>query len=125
MDDNGSNGMYKIQAGDTLENIAAKNGVSVDALKSANLDVSNNDLLYPGKTINIPAINHSGLAVESGANPNFSTFQSVGYDDTKNVVVGGGDAAVEQSKSPEESVSQSLSLPKPAKNSFFSKFKLF
>ncbi len=45
---------YRIRWGDTLSGIAARNGTSVGALMRANPQVKNANLIYAGRTLNIP-----------------------------------------------------------------------
>ncbi len=45
---------YTVQSGDTLSSIAAKFGVSLSALESANPQITNPNLIYVGQVINIP-----------------------------------------------------------------------
>jgi LysM repeat protein len=119
---NSNNGSkYKTQAGDTLSSIAAKSGMSLQALVEANKDISNPDLLYPGKTINIPSASASGggTIVTTGQD----ATQTVVYDANHNNQ-NGGSTMGEPSKSPEDTTSQALSASKP-KTSFLSKFKFF
>jgi LysM repeat protein len=46
---------YVIQPGDTFGDIANRYGVSINDLSNANPYIGNEDLLYPGQVINIPA----------------------------------------------------------------------
>jgi flagellar biogenesis protein FliO/LysM repeat protein len=50
----GSSGSYKIQRGDTLEQIAIAHGVSLKALAQANGLAANTNLVVAGKTLQIP-----------------------------------------------------------------------
>ncbi len=52
---------YKVQAGDTLPEIATQLGVSADALRSANAIKSDNEL-YPGRWITVPVAKAVGAA---------------------------------------------------------------
>ncbi len=45
---------YRIQPGDTMSSIAARNGVSLGALERANPQVHNPNLIYAGQSLNIP-----------------------------------------------------------------------
>ena len=47
-------GSVSVQQGDTLSAIAARNGVSLQALLAANPQISNPDLIFAGDTINLP-----------------------------------------------------------------------
>ena len=49
------NGTYVVQPGDTFGDIANRDGVSINDLSNANPYIGNEDLLYPGQVINIPA----------------------------------------------------------------------
>ncbi|MFO7293346.1 MAG: LysM peptidoglycan-binding domain-containing protein [Actinomycetes bacterium] len=50
---------YEVKPGDTLSGIAAKHGVSLQALLESN-DIANPDLILPGQKINIPGSGGSG-----------------------------------------------------------------
>lgn len=54
-------GAYVVQAGDTLGGIAARYGVSVDALADANR-LTNRNLIYIGQTLQIPGASQSAAA---------------------------------------------------------------
>ena len=49
----GQSGVYTVQNGDTLGNLATRFGVSLDALAAAN-GIPNWDLILPGQTLVIP-----------------------------------------------------------------------
>jgi len=49
----GQSGVYTVQTGDTLGNLATRFGVSLDALAAAN-GIPNWDLILPGQTLIIP-----------------------------------------------------------------------
>ncbi|RKH50627.1 LysM domain-containing protein [Corallococcus sp. AB049A] len=55
---------YRIQSGDTLSALAQRYGTSVDSLMKANPQITNKDLIYAGKTLNIPGSRDS---FESGS----------------------------------------------------------
>jgi hypothetical protein len=55
---------YRIQSGDTLSALAQRYGTSVDSLMKANPQITNKDLIYAGKTLNIPGRSDS---FESGS----------------------------------------------------------
>jgi LysM repeat protein len=66
---------YKVQQGDTLSEIASRNGTTVDQLMKLNPQISNKNLIYAGDTLTIPAsqsytIQHSdtlsGIASQFG-----------------------------------------------------------
>ena len=48
------NGTHTVRSGDTLGEIAAKNGVSLKELLAANPQIKNPNLIYPGQKIRIP-----------------------------------------------------------------------
>lgn len=50
----GWTGTYTILRGDTLSNVAARAGVTIDAIQTANC-LSNPDVLSPGQTLRVPA----------------------------------------------------------------------
>jgi N-acetylmuramoyl-L-alanine amidase len=52
---------YTVEKGDTMTNIARKNGLSLQELAKANPQISNLDLIYVGQHINTNKINHSPL----------------------------------------------------------------
>ncbi len=60
---------YTVETGDTLHDIAAKYGVSTEALISAN-DLANPDLIFPGDHVTIPGAGSGGqditITVEAG-----------------------------------------------------------
>jgi LysM repeat protein len=45
---------YKVQSGDTLSAIAARNGLSLSSLEKANPQIKNPSLIQVGQTLNIP-----------------------------------------------------------------------
>ncbi|HZV02796.1 MAG TPA: GH25 family lysozyme [Planctomycetota bacterium] len=49
-----ANKTYTVQKGDTLSGIAARFGVSLNALEAANPQITNPNLIYPGQVITIP-----------------------------------------------------------------------
>jgi len=51
---------YSVQSGDTLSAIAARNGVSLNALIAANPQIRNPNLIYPGQTVHIPGGHATG-----------------------------------------------------------------
>jgi LysM repeat protein len=57
---------YRIQSGDTLSALAQRYGTSVNALMKANPQVTNKDLIYTGRTLNIPGASDSFDAGGSG-----------------------------------------------------------
>lgn len=62
---------YKIKKGDTLSGIAKKYGTSVGALMSANKSIKNANLIYAGRTLNIPGSSSSSSS-SSGSSSNNS-----------------------------------------------------
>jgi LysM repeat protein len=52
-------GSYIIRWGDTLGNIAAKNGISLHTLLAANPQIWNASLIYPGQVITLPATSYA------------------------------------------------------------------
>lgn len=50
---------YRIKSGDTLSGIAQRYNTSVSALMKANPQIKNADLIYAGKTLNIPGSSDS------------------------------------------------------------------
>ena len=53
---------YTVKSGDTLSGIAARHGVSMAALVSAN-GISANATIYPGKTLSIPGLSASSSSI--------------------------------------------------------------
>ena len=51
-------GTYTVRWGDTLGNIAARNGMSLSALLAANPQIWNASLIFPGQVINMPATSY-------------------------------------------------------------------
>ncbi|MGI5971073.1 MAG: SafA/ExsA family spore coat assembly protein [Oscillospiraceae bacterium] len=56
---------YTVVSGDTLWKIASKNQVGCSELISANPQLKNPDLIYPGQVINIPGVSTSVRAYEA------------------------------------------------------------
>ncbi|MHA7138961.1 SafA/ExsA family spore coat assembly protein [Rossellomorea arthrocnemi] len=52
-------GTYTVSYGDTMWKIAVKHQVGVSELISANSNISNPNMIYPGQTLNIPGANHT------------------------------------------------------------------
>ncbi|MGG1632590.1 SafA/ExsA family spore coat assembly protein [Rossellomorea sp. NRS-1567] len=52
-------GTYTVSYGDTMWKIAVKHQVGVSELISANPNISNPNMIYPGHTLNIPGANHT------------------------------------------------------------------
>lgn len=46
---------YTVNPGDTLSQIAAKNGTTVNAIKSANPSIKNEDVIYAGSVLTLPS----------------------------------------------------------------------
>lgn len=65
---------YTVQSGDNLTNIAASEGVTLQALEAANPQITNPDLINVGDVINIPggsAASPAGAAIlTQGADTN-------------------------------------------------------
>lgn len=73
---------YKVVPGDTMWNIAVKNGIGLNELLSANPQITNSSLILPGQKINIPSINASIYTVMSGDNMwNIATKHKIGLND--------------------------------------------
>jgi len=70
---------YVIRSGDTLSAIAAKTGVSVEALLTANA-LSGSSLIFSGRSLTIPTITTGG----SDVSPTSSTSQSLTAEMTTN-----------------------------------------
>jgi LysM domain len=65
---------YRIQSGDTLSALAKRYDTSVGALMKANPQIKNANLIYAGKSLNIPGsrdefIPHKGGGTSSGSRP--------------------------------------------------------
>ncbi len=56
---------HKVVEGDTMWKIAVKYEVGLSELKSANPQISNPNLIYPGQVLNIPGVNSQALAYEN------------------------------------------------------------
>lgn len=55
---------HTVAAGDSLWKIAAKYQVGLSEIKSANPQIKNYDLIYPGQIINIPAVDATATSYE-------------------------------------------------------------
>ena len=55
---------HTVVSGDSLWKIAVKYQVGLSEIKSANPQISNYDLIYPGQVINIPTTDSSVLSYE-------------------------------------------------------------
>ncbi|MGY1458063.1 MULTISPECIES: LysM peptidoglycan-binding domain-containing protein [unclassified Luteimonas] len=55
-----------VRSGDTLSGIAARNGVSLGELLSANPQIRNPNLIYPGQTVHLPGGGGGEVTVRSG-----------------------------------------------------------
>ena len=53
---NASAATHTVVSGDTLWKLAVKYEIGISELKSANPQIKNFDLIYPGQTINIPTL---------------------------------------------------------------------
>lgn len=56
---------HTVQKGDTMWKIANRYEVGLSEIKSANLHITNPDLIYPGQVINIPGVDDSVLSYEN------------------------------------------------------------
>lgn len=65
---------YTIQSGDTLSGIAKKYGTTVDTLMSLNPYITNKNLIYAGKTLNLPGQTTSSTT-SSSSTPTKTTQQ--------------------------------------------------
>ncbi len=61
---NASAATHAVVSGDTLWKIAKRYEVGLSEIKSANPQIKNYDLIYPGQTINIPTVDTSVTAFE-------------------------------------------------------------
>lgn len=57
---------YHVQKGDTLSGIAARHGISLDALEKANPGVANHHFIFPGDRLTIPAPSAGSHIVHRG-----------------------------------------------------------
>src|SRR3546814_6016177 len=62
----GNGASYTVRSGDTLSGIAAANNMSLDALISANPQISNPNLIYPGQSINLSGDGGRPSSVRTG-----------------------------------------------------------
>ncbi|WP_164011714.1 LysM peptidoglycan-binding domain-containing protein [Pyxidicoccus trucidator] len=85
---------YRIQSGDTLSGIARKYGTSVGALMKANPQIKNADLIYTGKSLNIPGSKDSFEPGKTGGGkPGGSTGGTTGSSGAQQTTgVNGGNA---------------------------------
>ena len=54
-------GTYKVVSGDTVWKVAVKNQVGITELISANPQVKNINMIYPGQSLNIPSNNYQSI----------------------------------------------------------------
>lgn len=54
-------GTYKVVSGDTLWKVAVKNQVGITELISANSQVQNINMIYPGQSLNIPSNHYQSI----------------------------------------------------------------
>ena len=85
-----------IQKGDTLSEIALRNNTTKEALLQANPQITNENLIYAGETINIPGATATGSGAGAGATA------------TESVVKTGTDAALQEPHGFFESVKGAL-----------------
>jgi uncharacterized YkwD family protein/spore coat assembly protein SafA len=57
---------YIVMPGDTMWNIAAKNGIGLNELMAANPQITNSTFIFPGQRINIPSTSISTYTVMPG-----------------------------------------------------------
>lgn len=62
----GSGGGYTVRHGDTLSSIAAQKGVSLAALRAANPQIRNPNLIFPGQSIALPQSGSTSYTVQAG-----------------------------------------------------------
>lgn len=62
----GSADGYTVRPGDTLSSIAARSGVSLAALRAANPQIRNPNLIFPGQTIALPQSGTARYTVQAG-----------------------------------------------------------
>lgn len=58
---------YRIRTGDTLSGIAQRYGTSVSALMSSNPSITNKNLIYAGRTLNVPGSRDEFTSARPGA----------------------------------------------------------
>ena len=95
--DRNSDSQYKVQAGDTLSEIAAHLGVDPAALRKANSIISDNEL-YPGRWLNLPSENDvAAVAAEAEVSrtseSSTPTVQNSRSSEVEHYVVAKGDTA--------------------------------
>ncbi len=80
---NSSNNTYTVRSGDTLSEIAARNKVSLGSVISANPQIKNPNLIYPGQQINMPSAggtgNLAGMSVAKTQSPAESPMAGGSY----------------------------------------------
>jgi LysM repeat protein len=89
-----ASGTYTVQWGDSLGNIATKNGISISSILSVNPQIWNADLIFPGQVINLPAAGStSGSAYNlnpaSGTSPT-STYRGLKVTNFKGLLIHSG-----------------------------------
>ncbi|MCS7081165.1 MAG: LysM peptidoglycan-binding domain-containing protein [Chloracidobacterium sp.] len=67
---------YVVRSGDTLSEIAARNGIDLQRLIEANLQIRNPNLIYPGQVINLPGGGNGRQPVTTPAQPTQPTQPS-------------------------------------------------
>ncbi|MCD9028468.1 LysM peptidoglycan-binding domain-containing protein [Luteimonas sp. BDR2-5] len=72
---NSAGGSYTVRAGDVLSSIAARHGVSTQALMAANPQIRNADMIYAGDTLRLPGGGSSGGGGGSAATGGSYTVQ--------------------------------------------------
>lgn len=82
---------YRIQSGDTLSGIARRYGTSVGALMKANPQIKDANLIYAGKSLNIPGSKDSFEPSKGGGKPG-STGGTSGTSGSQATGTNGGKA---------------------------------
>src|SRR3990167_8020431 len=57
VDNTATGAAYVVKTGDTLSNIAAQNGLTIEQITAANPKITNPNLIYAGQSVNIPGQN--------------------------------------------------------------------
>jgi LysM repeat protein len=63
---NTSSSTYHVHRGDTLSGIAARHGITLEALTRANPAIAHHHFIFPGDRLTIPAANSNGHVVHRG-----------------------------------------------------------
>jgi LysM repeat protein len=87
-------GSYRVQSGDTMSAIAARNGVSLSSLERANPQIANPNMIYAGQMMNMPG--GGGSSSGGGSSASRTSGSAPSHGDTTS---GGSSSALNAAKS--------------------------